>query len=776
MIMKPLGRNPLIPRNPARWLAMLALWAMLPAAAVGAPVAQGSWQGSAFVLRGPGGGEDADGEELPVRALAIDGDRVVLGVDDDLDRPASRFGAAYVLLREGGEWRVEAKLYSPDRHPGDYFGAAVAVAGDLIVIGAPSDDGACAPERTGQAHVFVRVAGAWTHRQTLTGADSLACDGFGRALAIDGQRMVIGSPGHATSGEPERGAAYVFEAHDADWIQTAKLVDAEGAHHGEFGRAVALSGSTVIVGSPAQFAERPGSVQLYGFDGTGWLQQSRLQAINPRTGDLFGLGLALGGDDLLVTGVGMAPEAFRKIGGHFVADAALPLPAAVLDGDLPRIAAAATQAFVLVAQQPVDAPSVGMYLLGFNRGSGGWQRVSTRRLADSLQFVATVATDGSRVAASTGPTTSAEVLVTAVGVLRAEGLTAVPVAPASDSFGRVIALSGDTLLAASGGAGLRGAEPAVDAFEHRASGWQHVMRLPFPDGLDRVDSLYGGAIAVDGEHALVGAAQNSTGRVFVYARHNGPWVLESELADESAAAFTEFGRTVALSGDTALVGDPSADAGLGRVYVYQYGGGQWQKQALLTSSLEGPSQQFGRALALDGDFVAVGGDTVEVFERSQGLWSAPIPLIASGGEPLAGHALALEGDTLLVALRDTTTMLMFRRSAPQVWTESGRFDVAGEPSRFAFSGSSALVAVPALDPADGVRAFQYELVESGGLMRRELHSPGGQVDRFPLALAVEGPISVIGSPTISGPFPYGNELEGEVRIYDQRIAFVSGFE
>lgn len=127
-----------------------------------------------------------------------------------------------------------------------------------------------------------------------------------------------------------------------------------------------------------------------------------------------------------------------------------------------------------------------------------------------------------------------------------------------------------------------------------------------------------------------------------------------------------FGQTVALSGDTAVVGAPAEDVnGLwdaGAVHVYVRNGSGWTEQARLTASNIARQDHFGESLALDGDTLVVGGNRfndqgsaqergdVYVFVRNGTTWTEQAHLIASNAEngDLFGHAVAISGNTIAV--------------------------------------------------------------------------------------------------------------------------------
>src|SRR6266508_458911 len=155
-------------------------------------------------------------------------------------------GSAYVFVRSGTGWSQQAKLTASDAASGDRFGDAVGISGNTVVVGA-SD----AASDAGSAYVFVRSGTSWSQQAMLTASDAAVFDLFGRALAVSGDTAVIGAPSDDTDAGPNAGSAYVFVRSGTSWSQQAKLTASDAAAFDFFGAAVAISGDTVVVGALA---------------------------------------------------------------------------------------------------------------------------------------------------------------------------------------------------------------------------------------------------------------------------------------------------------------------------------------------------------------------------------------------------------------------------------------------------------------------------------------------------------------------------------------------
>ena len=225
-------------------------------------------------------------------SVAVDGDTIVAGAPED----SSSRGSAYVFVRNGATWARQAKLTASDGAAGDLFGAAVAVSGDTIVVGAHGDDGVGPLPYIGEgsAYVFVRNGTTWTEQAKLTPSDGGSGVLFGNRVTVDGDTIVAGAQGDDDAGMAS-GAAYVFVRNGATWTEQAKLTAADGAGADFFGVSVAVSGDTVVAGArgDSDVGTASGSAYVFVRNGATWTQQAKLTASDAAANDLFGIG---GGD------------------------------------------------------------------------------------------------------------------------------------------------------------------------------------------------------------------------------------------------------------------------------------------------------------------------------------------------------------------------------------------------------------------------------------------------------------------------------------------------
>ncbi len=236
--------------------------------------------------------------------VAIEGNVVFVGASDD-DVAGSGSGAVYVYSLDGGLLQEEAVIVGAEVEAGSRFGIDVAISGDVALVGSYWDDDMGI--RAGAAYVFRFDGNEWMQEAKLFAADPYPFDEFGNAVAIDGNVAVVGSSrdDDACPGELNcnSGSTYVFRFDGIGWIQEAKLTASDGADDNRFGGVVAVSGDLVMVASMFDDDACPwnpncdsGSVYAYGFDGSNWLEQAKLTASDAGSGDRFGTGLVVAGD------------------------------------------------------------------------------------------------------------------------------------------------------------------------------------------------------------------------------------------------------------------------------------------------------------------------------------------------------------------------------------------------------------------------------------------------------------------------------------------------
>ncbi|MAB80004.1 MAG: hypothetical protein CMJ89_11685 [Planctomycetes bacterium] len=286
---------------------------------------------------------------------------------------------------------------------------------------------------------------------------------------------------------------------------------------------------------------------------------------------------------------------------------------------------------------------------------------------------------------------------------------------AGDHFGDAVSVSGDTVVVgafgeSSAATGVNGDETdnsalgagAAYVFVRDAGGWSQQAYLKVSN--TDLGDQFGGSVAVSGDTVVVGASGEdssaigvngdqsdnsalSAGAAYVFVRSGGSWSQQAYLKASNTGGVDAFGESVAVSGDTVVVGawneESNADGvngdqsdnsteGAGAAYVFVREDGTWSQQAYLKASSSGAFDRFGKSLSVSGDTLVVGAwgedsnatgvngnesneDAMDsgaayVFVRNDKIWSQEAYLKASntGREDVFGWSVSVSGDTVVV--------------------------------------------------------------------------------------------------------------------------------
>jgi len=330
-----------------------------------------------------------------------------------------------------------------------------------------------------------------------------------------------------------------------------------------------------------------------------------------------------------------------------------------------------------------------------------------------------------------------------------------------DHFGASVSVSGDTALV---GAPLEGLSDtgAAYVFQRAGTTWVEVQKLTA--SAPGVDDEFGRSVAVEGDTALVGApldddAGIDRGSVTVFVRSGTTWSEETVLTASDGGGRT--GTSVAISGDTALVGAPSG----GAAYVFLRSGTVWNEQAKLVAAGVVSQDLFGTSVSISGDTALVGAPYYDsfdgaawVFRRTGTQWAQEDKLVGSSSNRNVGRSVSIEGDTALVGSPYTGfsgpgSVLVFQR-AGTVWTNPTALMGAGVTSGDLFgwsvslSGDKALVGAYEDDEQGGDAGAAY-VFKSDGTAWSEVSKlvalDGAQADNFGIAVSLSADTSLVGA-------------------------------
>ena len=290
-------------------------------AAIGAYQAGGS-KGAVYVFSGSGShwtqkarlvADDGAANDCLGWSVAATGQTVLAGAPFVMTGNVQT-GAIYAFAPSGGTWAETQKFYPDDIESGDGFGSAVAADGTMAVVAA---DGARVGANDGQgaAYIYDLDGGTWTQQAKLVADDGAAFDNFGRSVAVSGSTVLVGAPYAVVDGNAFEGAVYVFGGGGASWQQAQKLVASDGAADGYFGWSVAVSDDTALVGAGSYNMARPG--EAYSFArSAGAFEETHAYAGDGGGVDDYGWSVGVSGSDALVG------EPFANVDGSFAQGAA----------------------------------------------------------------------------------------------------------------------------------------------------------------------------------------------------------------------------------------------------------------------------------------------------------------------------------------------------------------------------------------------------------------------------------------------------------------------
>jgi hypothetical protein len=304
--------------------------------------------GVAYVYhRGPAGWDfeqelfASDGAEFDSFgvAVAIDGDTILVGADGVDSVQSGAMGRVYAFQLVGAQWVQVQSFTATDAASGAFFGASVALQGDVAIIGRYWDNAGAL--HAGSAYVFRRSGGTWSQAQKLLHTHPGVEDDFGWSVALDGGRAVVGASERfsGSEGDPQHGRVFVYTEQAGSFAQTAVLTPAAPQLHDQFGISVDIDGDEIAVGAWQDFFSTVGSGNgaafVFDWNGSAWMQSQKLVAADGALQDEFGSAVAIQGDRLLVGAASRSSSfplwggvyAFQRTGGSFV-QTALFLPQA----------------------------------------------------------------------------------------------------------------------------------------------------------------------------------------------------------------------------------------------------------------------------------------------------------------------------------------------------------------------------------------------------------------------------------------------------------------
>ena len=274
---------------------------------------------------------------------------------------------------------------------------------------------------------------------------------------------------------------------------------------------------------------------------------------------------------------------------------------------------------------------------------------------------------------------------------------------ASDSgvlsfFGLDISLDEDYALIGAHGDDDNGMfSGAAYIFKRTETDWLEEQKLLPSDGEE--NDLFGSSVALDEDYALIGQIDdNSPGAAYLFKNTGTEWVQEQKITAADGEIWDEFGVSVALDGDYAIIG-AQFDDDIGSAYIFKQETSTWIQQAKLTPSDPELWQTFGMSVAIDDDTVAIGawGDddytgAVYIFTREDETWTEEAKLTASDGVAgdRLGGAVTIQGDLVIAGARNHNEFrgaaYLFKRDGT-TWTEQQKLMLSDAEIGDSFGGA-----------------------------------------------------------------------------------------
>lgn len=737
-------------------------------------------------------------------AVSIDGDTALIGAPGDDTAGGPHSGRAFVFKQIDGDWHLEQRLEAAIPKRMGNFGAAVALEGDTALVGAPLDNEL--GTEAGATFVYKRTSGGWRQSAKLLASDGMLWDNFGIAVALSGHRILVGASNNVAS-NADPGKAYVFTEINGLWQQTAKLRHPDGATFDFFGSALDLEGDTAVVGAFGRDDPQygMGAAYVFEFENGAWHFKQELTA-DDEDRNHFGQSVALSGNTILVgspriDGFGRV-LVYERLGDAWTLSARLEAEekrlleqfgiSVAIDGDKAVIGSDET-----ISDNSIYAAYV------FLRQNGVWQQTDRITASAGIRhesYGTTVSISGNvaivgspRSDDNGGQSGAAFIYELATNTTPVETRISAGNSGFENAFGLALDLHDDRALIGSISDGIYGANAgAAYIFQRLGGTWQLESRLTAPDA-DSFD-FFGSAVSLDGNLALIGAPgddaiKKDSGSAYTFARGPQGWSFQSKLTAFDGWESDHFGNAVSLDGDRALIGAYSDYANAvdsGSAYVLRRENGHWISEAKLYLPDGAISDQFGYSVSLSGQHALIGAPQFEeegfntggafVYKRNQNEWSLLKRLLPTGLSDWDefGRSVSMEaGRALVGAPGDDETR--FNSGAAYVYDVATRTIATKLRSPQSETGARLGTSVAVSEGSFLVGAPTAGLAGSAYLFADDPSSwsdpialkpaDGNQGDAFGDSVAIDGNTLLIGSRSADGLDTFGDTVPNSGAVY-----------
>ena len=585
-------------------------------------------------------------------SVSISGNTVVIGSYKDDDNGTDS-GSAYVFSKPVNGWTnmtETAKLTASDIFSGTYFGSSVSISGNTIIVGSLLSDGNVI--RTGAAYIFIEPAGGWsniTETAKLTASDGASYDYFGNAVSISGDTVIVGTYKDDDNGT-NSGAAYVFSKPVNGWTnmtETAKLTASDGASHDYFGFSVCVSGDTAFVGAiddDNDNGNEAGATYVFSKPVNGWNTMTETQKTLPpiyysnNEDNYYGHSVAIDGNYAVVGTYGYEGRKGRAFvlyynGTNWVTQAQLTASTANYSDDFGYSVSISGNTIVVGAYGDDNNGTNTGAVYVFNKPVNGW--------TDMTETVRLNASDGSNWFGRFVSISGDNIVVGNDLIDNAKGAAYVFTKPAGgwtnmtetakltasdglgyDYFGNAVSISGETIVVGALGSDSNGSNAGVAyVFTKPANGWTDMTetaKLTASDGGN--SDNFGQSVSISGETIVVGApfADSNvlySGSAYIFIKPANGWnnmTENAKLTASNGVANDNFGYSVNIFDNTIVVGAKNGEGnvnGSGSAFLFTKPAGGWTdmtETAKLVASDGADDDWFGSSISTSGDYIIVG--------------------------------------------------------------------------------------------------------------------------------------------------------------------------
>ena len=227
---------------------------------------------------------------VPAVAFDQEGDIIVVGSPGAFVNGSS---SGSVDIYKISDPTYERKITPSDGGTNGYFGNALSISGDIIVVGSPGDD----DKGSNIGSVYIYKISDPTYERKITPSDGVYNDYFGNALSISGDIIVVGSPGAVVNGNID-GSVYIYKISDPTYER--KITPSDAGTNDYFGKALSISGDIIVVGSPYDDDNGSSSGSVYIYKISDPTYERKITPSDGEANDFFGSALSISGDIIVV--------------------------------------------------------------------------------------------------------------------------------------------------------------------------------------------------------------------------------------------------------------------------------------------------------------------------------------------------------------------------------------------------------------------------------------------------------------------------------------------